>query len=108
PIGRYEAVKRYEWERDPESVLLMLEARFGYPCFVKPANTGSSVGITKAHDRAELAAGLAEAARHDRKLMVEEFVDGREIEVSVLGNDDPIASLPGEVVLSHEFYDYTA
>jgi D-alanine-D-alanine ligase len=86
----------------------LLEAQIGYDCFVKPANLGSSVGITKAHDRTELAAALDEAARYDRKMLVEVAIDAREIEVSVLGNDDPIASLPGEIIPSNEFYDYAA
>jgi len=84
------------------------EAELGYPCFVKPANLGSSVGISKAHNRAELRQALAEAARYDRKLLVEEAIDAREIEVSVLGNDEPIASVPGEILPSAEFYDYAA
>jgi D-alanine-D-alanine ligase len=85
-----------------------VEIALGYPCFVKPANLGSSVGITKAHDRAGLLAGLHQAARYDRKMLVEKAIAGREIEVSVLGNDDPIASVPGEVIPSREFYDYAA
>lgn len=108
PVARYEKVLRWEWERDPDATLLALEARFGYPCFVKPANMGSSVGVTKAHDREELRAGLELAARYDRKLIVEEFIAGREIECSVLGNDEPIASVPGEVRPGKEFYDYEA
>lgn len=106
-VAAYQIILRKEWEANPESVLDRLEAAFGvYPLFVKPANLGSSVGISKAHNRAELAKGLAEAARFDRRLLVEEGVNAREIEVSVLGNDDPIASIPGEVIPGHEFYDY--
>lgn len=99
---------RREWETDPEGALDRVEAAFAgrYPLFVKPANLGSSVGISKAHDRAELARGLAEAARFDRRLLVEEGLNAREIEVAVLGNDEPIASIPGEVIPGHEFYDY--
>jgi D-alanine-D-alanine ligase len=85
-----------------------LEAAFAYPMFVKPANLGSSVGITKAHDRAELEQALDTAAEFDRKIIVEPAIDGREIECSVLGNDKPEASLPGEIVASREFYDYEA
>jgi len=85
-----------------------LEKRFGYPVFVKPANLGSSVGITKAHDRPELQQALEFASQFDRKIVVERFIDGREIECSVLGNDAPNASLPGEVIPSREFYDYEA
>jgi D-alanine-D-alanine ligase len=82
---------------------------FGYPVFVKPARLGSSVGITKAHDDAELAAAVALAFEHDEKVLVEEFVPGTEIEIGVLGNADPIASLPGEISVTHnEWYDYAA
>jgi D-alanine-D-alanine ligase len=82
---------------------------FGYPCFVKPARLGSSVGITKAHDDDELRAGVALAFEHDEKVLVEQLVSGIEIEVGVLGNLRPIASLPGEIVVTHnEWYDYTA
>jgi D-alanine-D-alanine ligase len=82
---------------------------FGYPCFVKPARLGSSVGITKAHDDAELAAGVALAFEHDEKVLVEQLVEGIEVEVGVLGNRTPVASLPGEIVVMHnEWYDYEA
>ena len=82
--------------------------RFGYPVFVKPANLGSSVGVAKARSDDELRAALADAARYDRKLVVERGVEGREIEVSVLGNDAPEASPPGEIVPTEGFYDYEA
>ena len=82
---------------------------FGFPVFVKPARLGSSVGISKAHDRAELEAAVALAFRHDEKVLVEEFVDGVEVEVGVLGNRDPIVSPPGEIVVArNEWYDYEA
>jgi D-alanine-D-alanine ligase len=82
---------------------------FGYPCFIKPARLGSSVGITKAHDDDELATGVALAFEHDEKVLVERFVSGIEVEVGVLGNRRPIASLPGEIVVTHnEWYDYEA
>jgi D-alanine-D-alanine ligase len=82
---------------------------YGYPVFVKPARLGSSVGISKAHDDAEFAAAVALAFRHDEKVLVEEFVDGIEVEVGVLGNRDPVASVPGEIVVEHnEWYDYEA
>ena len=101
------AVKRRRWEREGEAVLDEIEDGLGYPVFVKPANLGSSVGISKCEDRDALAAGLDEAARFDRKLLVEAAVpNAREIEVSVLGNDDPEASVPGEIRASREFYDY--
>ncbi len=109
PIVEHLLVMRREWEADPEEVLDRVEGRLGYPVFVKPANLGSSVGVHKAHDRAGLRRGLADAARYDRKMLVEAAVpQAREIEVSVLGNDDPIASLPGEIVPSREFYSYAA
>ena len=82
---------------------------FGYPCFVKPARLGSSVGITKAHDEDELRTGVRLAFEHDEKVLVEQFVDGTEIEVGVLGNREPVASLPGEIVVTHnEWYDFEA
>jgi D-alanine-D-alanine ligase len=104
PVASYLVIKRKVWEREPEETLAQVEAEIGYDCFVKPANLGSSVGISKAHDRLELRAALDEAARYDRKLLVEEAIDAREIEVSVLGNDEPIASVPGEIVPCNEFY----
>jgi D-alanine-D-alanine ligase len=85
------------------------ESPYGYPVFVKPARLGSSVGITKAHDAAELRAAIELAYRHDEKLLVEEFVDGVEVECSVLGNQTPIASIPGEIrTLDHEWYDFAS
>jgi D-alanine-D-alanine ligase len=109
PVVKDVVLKRKEWDADPDEVMDRIEAQFDYPVFTKPANLGSSVGISKCHDRAGLAAGLAEAARYDRKLIVEEAVPAaREIEVSVLGNDDPIASVPGEIIPSREFYNYEA
>lgn len=108
PQCRYLAVLRREWETRPEEVAARVDA-LGYPCFVKPANLGSSVGITKVHHPGELADALDEAARYDRRLIVEEGLQNvREIEISVLGNDDPIASVPGEVIPCREFYDYEA
>jgi D-alanine-D-alanine ligase len=109
PIVASLVFKRKEWDADPERVMERIEERLGYPVFTKPVNLGSSVGISKCHDRAGLAAGLAEAARYDRKLLIEAAVPAaREIEVSVLGNDDPIASVPGEILPSREFYSYEA
>lgn len=109
PIVPYLMIKRRTWEAEPQRVLDQVESRFNYPIFTKPANLGSSVGITKCHNRAELAVGLRDAARYDPKLLVEPAVaSAREIEVSVLGNDDPLASLPGEIVPSREFYSYQA
>ena len=109
PIINYVVVKRKEWDLDPEAVMATIENQVEYPVFTKPANLGSSVGVSKCLDHSGLAAGLAEAVRYDRKLVVEAAVPAaREIEVSVLGNDEPVASVPGEVVPSREFYSYEA
>ncbi len=108
PVGAYLVYLRKEWEANPEPILDAVAANLGFPCFVKPANLGSSVGISKAHHRAELQRAIAFAAEYDRKIVIEKLLVGREIECSVLGNDDPIASLPGEVVPCAEFYDYEA
>lgn len=112
-IVRHVTVLRSEWQDDPKRVRKLIEKKLKYPVFVKPANLGSSVGITKVHGRDELGAAMDEAAKYDRKLVVEEGVGGskgkaREIECSVLGNDRPEASVPGEVVPGKEFYDYEA
>ena len=109
PVAPYRAVTRKRWETEPAAVIADLETHLGYPMFVKPANMGSSVGVGRAGDRVELEAALAEAARYDRKLLIEAAVpNAREIECGVLGNDEPLASTPGEVVPSNEFYDYAA
>ncbi len=100
-------VRAHEWNAAPEEVIERA-GKIGFPCFVKPANMGSSVGITRATDEAGLRRGLDEAARYDTRIIVERAIDAREIECSVLGNDDPRASVPGEVVPSGEFYDYRA
>ena len=98
-----------QWRRNPEAVLDAIESALPYPIFTKPANLGSSVGISKCHDRAELRAGLVEAARFDRRLIVEQGIHrARELEVAVLGNDEPRASVVGEVRPRREFYDYVA
>ena len=108
PILPYRMVLRKTWEAYPEQVLAECEAAFDYPMFTKPANLGSSVGVSKVHHRSQLIDGLNEAARYDRKLIVEQGIEAREIEVSVLGNDDPMVSVPGEIVPSREFYSYAA
>jgi D-alanine-D-alanine ligase len=98
-----------EWQRDRDTVIDRVEWSLGYPVFVKPANMGSSVGIFKVKNRDELVAYVPESARYDRKIIVEQAVaDPREIEVAVLGNDQPAASVPGEIIPSNEFYDYDA
>ncbi len=98
-----------DWENGREKILINLESAFGYPLFVKPPNLGSSVGINKAHDRAELIKDIDIAFEFDRKVLVEQAVPhAREIECSVLGNDNPVASVPGEIIPCNEFYDYEA
>ena len=109
PICPYRAFLRHEWEQDRAGVTRGLVASLGFPMFVKPANLGSSVGITKARDIATLEAGIELAGSFDRKIVVEAAVpEAREIECAVLGNDAPSASVPGEVIPSREFYDYEA
>lgn len=108
PIVVHRTFLRRQWQSDPEDVLAACEEALTYPMFVKPANLGSSVGIHKTNNRNELKAGLTDAAQYDRKLVVEQGVDAREIEVAVLGNDDPVASIPGEIIPSREFYSYAA
>ena len=107
-VAPYREFLRSSWRDNPVQVIEEIENGLGYPCFVKPVNSGSSVGISKAKTREALKTAMDLAARYDRKILVESHVDGREIEVSVLGNDSPIASLPGEIVPCNEFYDYTA
>lgn len=109
PIVEFTSFLRTQWEADPLLIELRVADEIAFPCFVKPANLGSSVGISKAVDAKSLSAAIALAAKYDRKIVVEQGVDAREIEVSVLGNDEPIASLPGEIVpQTAEFYDYKA
>lgn len=108
PLARFWFFLRRDWENNSQLVIATVEKNLGYPCFVKPANLGSSVGVTKAHNREELISGIDIAAKYDRKIIVEEYIDAREIEVSVMGNDDPMASLPGEIIPLKEFYDYEA
>jgi len=113
PIVKHVTVLRSQWEGSPRKTIAQIESGLKYPLFVKPANLGSSVGISKAHDRKELGPALDEAAKYDRKLVVEQGVGGkksraRELEVAVLGNDDPKASVVGEIIPGKEFYDYEA
>jgi D-alanine-D-alanine ligase len=113
PIVKHVALLRAEWEKQPRKAIQQIEAALKYPVFVKPANLGSSVGISKAHDRKELGPALTLAAKYDRKLIVEQGVGGknakaRELEVAVLGNDSPQASVVGEIIPGKEFYDYEA
>jgi D-alanine-D-alanine ligase len=113
PVLEYFALKRKNWEKDPETrenLLDSIEAQMGYPCFVKPVNMGSSVGISKARHRQELAQALDTACHYDRKIMVEKALNPRELEIAVLGNDEPQASVVGEIHISQKssFYSYTA
>src|SRR5712691_6352486 len=106
PLVDYLVVKRHHWRSRPAEVQSAVGDVVGFPCFVKPANLGSSVGISKVKAVEELTAALDLAASHDRRLLVERAVQGREVEVAVLGNDAPQASLPGEVCYAGEWYDY--
>jgi D-alanine-D-alanine ligase len=108
PVVPWVSVYRADWERDPKAIQKQIEKKFRYPVFVKPATLGSSVGMTKVHSRAELAPALNLAAEFAMKILVERAVNAREIEVSVLGNHHPQASVPGEIVPHREFYDYQA
>ena len=109
PTPRTELVRAHEWQRQPDVIRARIARTLGFPCFVKPANMGSSVGVAKAHDDAELVAALHGAFTYDRRVVVEEAIVGREVECSVLGNDEPQTSAVGEIVISgHDFYDYEA
>jgi len=113
PIVKHVTIVRSAWEKEPAKIEKFVESKLKYPVFVKPANLGSSVGISKAHNRKELGPAIEEAAKFDRKIVIEQGVGGkknkaREIECSVLGNDAPAASVPGEIVPVKEFYDYNA
>jgi len=113
PLVKHVTILRSEWERQPKKVEKMVESALKYPVFVKPANLGSSVGISKAHDAVELPSAMNEAARYDRKIIIEQGVGGkrhkaREIECAILGNDEPAASICGEIIPAKEFYDYNA
>ncbi len=108
PVGPFVVFRRHQWERTPDAILDAIEQQIGYPNFVKPVNLGSSVGINKAHNRAELQHAMQVAAEYDRKIIIEAAINCRELECAILGNDEPIASVVGEVVPSNEFYDYNA
>jgi D-alanine-D-alanine ligase len=113
PIPKHVSFLRVEWEASQKKTIASIEAALKYPTFVKPANLGSSVGITKAHDRKELTPAIDLAASYDRKIVIEQAVGGkhgkaRELEVAILGNDNPAASVVGEIIPGKEFYDYEA
>ena len=104
----YVVVNAHDYKNNKMDIISTIENKLGYDVFIKPSNSGSSVGISKAHNREELEAGLEEALKFDRKVLVEVALNAREIEVAVLGNDEPVAATPGEIVPANEFYDYEA
>jgi D-alanine-D-alanine ligase len=108
PVVAYRVLTTRSWREDPAAVLSLLEQTFVYPVFVKPSNLGSSVGVSRATDRVSLDRAIAEAFRYDRKILVEQGLDCREIECGVLGNDAPEASVVGEIVPKGLWYDYRA
>ncbi|MDW7684314.1 MAG: D-alanine--D-alanine ligase family protein [Bacillota bacterium] len=108
PVGDYRWFTAAQWAKDQENITADITEALGFPCFVKPANLGSSVGISKAYDRSALVDAVTEALSYDRRVLVEKFLPGREIECSVLGHDNPLASVPGEVIPGADFYDYHA
>ncbi|MDD4495641.1 MAG: D-alanine--D-alanine ligase [Eubacteriales bacterium] len=108
PQGDYLVLNRKDIKEDLDSAIAAIEKRFSYPCFVKPCNAGSSVGVSKAKNRESLINALEDAMRYDRRILIEEFINARELECGVLGNDEPKASVVGEVIACNEFYDYEA
>lgn len=108
PNSKWESVTQYEYRKNSKVCIYKIESRLGYPCFVKPANAGSSVGISKAVDAFSLKAAIELAFAHDKKVIIEEFISGIELECAVLGNEQPIASILGEIEPCNDFYDYDA
>jgi len=108
PQAAWQLVRNSDLDVHMDSIIAQLESRFEYPMFVKPAGTGSSVGVSKAANRTELDRALQAAGTYDEKILVEEFIDGREIEVAVMGNANPVASICGEIDSGADFYDYDA
>ncbi|MGH7565649.1 MAG: D-alanine--D-alanine ligase family protein, partial [Gemmatimonadota bacterium] len=106
PVGPYRIVRGTDWRRDALRVKGEVATGIGFPCFVKPASSGSSIGVRKVHAIEELGPAIQDAACYDTKVLVEEAIEGRELECGVLGNEDPEASVVGEIVPGHEFYDY--
>lgn len=106
PICKYLSYTRDEVDKDKSRIILEVEDKLGYPCFVKPANAGSSIGVSKVYTKEKLMDALLLAGKYDRKILIEEFIDAREIECAVLGNDDPKASVLGEAITGGDFYDY--
>ncbi|MGH9804675.1 MAG: D-alanine--D-alanine ligase family protein [Candidatus Acidiferrales bacterium] len=108
PVAGYLAVRRHEWEKNAKEIARAVQRKLRFPVFTKPANLGSSVGISKVRRASGLVAAVKHAFEFDAKILIEQGITGREIEVSVLGNEAPLASVPGEVIPAREFYDYTA
>ena len=108
PQAAWQLVRNSDLKKDMDEILNTVEKKFSYPVFVKPAGTGSSVGVSKASDRMQLKAALQKAGSFDEKILVEEFIDGHEVEIAVLGNERPVASVVGEIDSGAEFYDYDA
>ena len=107
PQTDYQSIRVYQWKQDEQATIEAIESQFTYPVFIKPANMGSSVGISKAHDRAELISGIKLAFNYDIKILIEESAQGfREVECAILGNENPRASVVGEIIPGNEFYDY--
>lgn len=108
PVGDFIYFTARQWQNKKDELCIKVEKELGYPCFIKPANMGSSIGVSKASNRDTLCSAVAEALCYDRKVLVETFIHGREVECSVLGDEDAIASPPGEIIPSNDFYDYQA
>ncbi|KOA18382.1 D-alanine--D-alanine ligase [Clostridium homopropionicum DSM 5847] len=106
--AEYVVVNAFEYSKEKEKLIEKIEKELNYDVFIKPSNSGSSVGISKAHNRKELEQGLENALKYDRKILVEKAINAREVEVAVLGNDEPMAAIPGEIIPANEFYDYEA
>lgn len=108
PQADYIAFNKYEYAEDKESYIKAALEKLSFPVFIKPSNSGSSVGITKAHNKEELITGIKEALKYDSRILVEKGINAKEVEVAVLGNENPETSVPGEIVPAKEFYDYEA
>ena len=109
PVVPYVSALRTQWQENPQAVIAKCAEKLGWPRFVKPANAGSSVGVTKAHDQKEFIEAMNLAAQYDRKILIEDAVPApREIEIGVIGNDEPLCAVPGQIVYDNEFYDYNA
>lgn len=108
PVGAYVTFADWEWQSERRELVERVSSRLGFPVFVKPANLGSSVGVSKANTEQELVVAVEEALKFDYKIIIEAAINGQEVEVSILGNEEPKASLPGEIIPASEFYDFKA